>query len=266
MYLLVYLLMSFYFSCILSKWLTSESKKIFNLGPPKTGTSSLGDYLRCVGYDNVTHWHCGSAGKELRCGECFTDAIVSRKRLDETCGPKTAFAEMDLVGKCVLPQVTHLEWLYFGYPGSKFVLIKRDVSGWLASAYDWGRMDLRLFRCLVKLKAIKLPSKYKNIAPLDINNVTFIEVDGKNLLAAWYQDHYARIRKFFNVVVRNPAALFFSLLHQDDLEPRLRHFLELDRASSRNVRMGVIEEVKSPEATRKCWGVSNRNRNASRPH
>jgi hypothetical protein len=219
-----------------------------------------------VGYDNVTHWHCGSPEKELRCGDCFTDAIVSQKRLDEACGPKTSFAEMDLIEKCVLPQVTHLEWLYNNYPGSKFILIKRDLRGWLASTHDWGRMDLRLFRCLVKLKAIELPSAYKDIAPLDISNVTFLEVDGENLLAKWYLGHYARVRKFFKAVVRNPTALFFSLLHQEDLEHRLRQFLELDRISSRNVRLGFIEEVKSPEATRQCWGVSNTNGNATRPH
>lgn len=264
--ILLYICLLSCLSVALAKWMATERRKIFNLGPPKTGTTTLGEYLHCVGYDNVTHWHCGTPEKELRCGDCFADAISSHKRLDEACGPKTSFAEMDLVEKCVLPQVTHLQWLYNNYPGSKFVLIKRDVQSWLASTHDWGRMDLRMFRCLVQLKYIRLPSEYKLLAPIEISNVTFNEVGGEALLATWYKTHYARTRKFFNVIARDPQALFFSNLHESNLESRLRQFLELDRVSSESVRMGFNEGILSPEISSKCWVNSNKNGNATRTH
>lgn len=77
--------------------------KIFGIGLTRTGTTSLTEALKLLGYSAV---HCPMSHEEIKNHEASTDTAVA-----------TRFEFLDLL-----------------YPGSKFILTTRDLDSWIESA------------------------------------------------------------------------------------------------------------------------------------
>lgn len=96
--------------------------KIFGLGLSRTGTKSLTQALRVLGYDTI-HYPCDEATyNEL------THGSYSLSILEEFDGMT------DITTVPFYPQLDR------AYPGSRFILTARDKEAWLASMKNfWGR-------------------------------------------------------------------------------------------------------------------------------
>ena len=90
--------------------------KIFGIGLPKTGTTSLYAALHGLGYRSATFGHL----KEMR-PDAWLDGDFSPDYL----------AELDAVTDTPIP--TYYPQLDVRYPGSKFILTVRDPDAWLES-------------------------------------------------------------------------------------------------------------------------------------
>jgi hypothetical protein len=84
--------------------------KIFGIGLTRTGTTSLTEALKLLGYSAV---HCPMSYEEIETHEVSTDTAVAAR-----------FEFLDLL-----------------YPGSKFILTFRDLDSWIESAAFLRRSD-----------------------------------------------------------------------------------------------------------------------------
>jgi hypothetical protein len=84
--------------------------KIFGIGLTRTGTTSLTEALKMLGYSAV---HCPMSYEEIDKHESSTDTAVAAR-----------FEFLDLL-----------------YPGSKFILTIRDLDSWIESASSLIRSD-----------------------------------------------------------------------------------------------------------------------------
>jgi len=84
--------------------------KIFGIGLTRTGTTSLTEALKILGYSAV---HCPMSYEEIENHEASTDTAIAAR-----------FEFLDLL-----------------YPGSKFVLTTRDLDSWIESAASLDRFE-----------------------------------------------------------------------------------------------------------------------------
>jgi hypothetical protein len=92
--------------------------RIFGIGLPKTGTSSLHAALKRLGFASSHFPHDDATVSELRNGQY---ALSILQRLD---------AVSDIPIPAVFPQLDE------AWPGSKFILTVRDFDQWMASCRD----------------------------------------------------------------------------------------------------------------------------------
>ena len=130
--------------------------KVFNVGLPKSGSSSVLDYFRCGGV-TASHWLCGEGGeparkKDIRRRECGRCALLNHQAgrpILEGCGEYQVWAQLDSedAETCFLPQVEALGELHDQFPDAMFILPLRPVEHWLASVNEWHGMRQRLQKC-----------------------------------------------------------------------------------------------------------------------
>ncbi|MGL4237091.1 sulfotransferase family protein [Tabrizicola sp.] len=89
--------------------------KIIGIGLPKTGTSSLHDALKILGYKSVHFPHDPRTVAQIRGGDYALDVL------------KTADAVSDVPIPAIFPR------LDTAFPGSKFIQTDRDVDAWIES-------------------------------------------------------------------------------------------------------------------------------------
>jgi len=127
------------------------TEKMFIVGLPKAGTTSLQHYFQCGNF-STSHFTCG----EKICGECIRNNMLLRKKDPlEGCGSATVYAQMDVTfypdDICYYPQIHALRELHDAYPDSVFLLNLRNVEEWVHSVQSWktgkGPLALRLKRC-----------------------------------------------------------------------------------------------------------------------
>jgi hypothetical protein len=156
-----------------TKYVSAPTGYVFNLGFPKSGSSSLYEYLRCrhqfhpsetSGVKKVAHYLCGRkdfmGSREYQtCGECVQRAVASAASqssgntplpLNVSCSGALLFAQMDYANStsCAFPQIENLEYLLQRHPEAKFLLLTRPVDRWLRSVHQFFDLKARLLACL----------------------------------------------------------------------------------------------------------------------
>jgi hypothetical protein len=124
-----------------------SAPKIFVVGLPKSGTSSVHYFLQCGGV--VSSHHACDGG---HCGKCIRDNVLAQRDPLHECGSQyKAYTQMDLTfndGKnCFYPQISALAHLHEYYPDSVFILNLRPVDAWVKSVLRWNDLAARLQRC-----------------------------------------------------------------------------------------------------------------------
>jgi hypothetical protein len=94
---------------------TTSSPKIFCIGLPKTGTTSLHHALEILGYRSIHRPKDRLTAQQLRNGDYRLKVL------------ETADAMSDVPVPAVFPQLDR------AFPGSKFILTRRDLESWITS-------------------------------------------------------------------------------------------------------------------------------------
>lgn len=167
-----------------SQTMNSSKSRIFVVGLPKAGTTSLDALLKGAGY-NSCHQRCipGRLDVDRICTN-YRNHLPLLKDFDEF----DAFTQLDLLWDCnnaklscrinCWPQLTFIRELDEQYPGSKFILNTRNVANHVDSIKRWDRLGDRI----------------------DKNPVPFLMHDNKTLetrLADWIVSHNNFIRRYF---------------------------------------------------------------------
>jgi len=200
--------------------------RYINAGLPKTGSTSIQDFYICTGLTAGHYTHAGEMlGKQV-----YKCAARGRKLLD--CGPCfDAYAQIDFIGqgRCIIPQITHLERLVRDYGNATFLLPFRNASAWASSAQHFegpwpaDRLPQRLARC--QLPGVGAPRN-----------------DSLDALAAWYVTVNDRAR---DVLARAERSRGLKWVEFDVAD-----------ANAAFVLAGTVPGGGRPA----CWGQSNANR------
>jgi len=120
--------------------------KYFVVGMPQSGTTSIYNYFRCGGMQNVVHQMCG----RMSCARCMWENIQQRRPVFQGC-EHDVYTQLDDDGYgnrsfCFFPQ-RNLSLLHASYPSSTFILNTRNPIDWVNSVSNWGDLRSRLSRC-----------------------------------------------------------------------------------------------------------------------
>eukprot|EP00977_Amphora_coffeiformis_P004447 scaffold945_cov170-Amphora_coffeaeformis.AAC.27 len=112
-----------------------DESRIFNVGFPKMGSSSLENIFKRSGYYS-RHHHCGRAGY---CGACIRQEVMKKRDPLVMCGNFTVWTQMDYHPPSlpIYPQIQYLHELYSVAPNATYILPFRNVSKWVYSLTHW---------------------------------------------------------------------------------------------------------------------------------
>lgn len=262
---------------------TAAVYHIFNLGFPKSGSSSFFEYLQCRLHNNashggslyspsplISHYTCGRksfmGSREFQtCGECIQRAAASDSHLSLqlSCSGAKAFTQMDYANAthCTFPQIEYLEYLIQSYPHAKFVLLTRPVLRWLHSVKNFFDLKLRLEACLHRRPSL-FPGLIVSDLASDLVPVSLAAIKGKKnssggggvhdtILAKWYAWHQTRVEQIFKKKNQTEKLLIVDV--EDDVssvQDRLDSFLGLssDHKSEQSHRLALVQ----------CWRHANK--------
>jgi hypothetical protein len=234
----------------------SDMKLIINLGFAKTGTTTMKEFLDCIGVRGVTHWQCN---RRDTCGVCFSIAKQNNISITKACGKDhVAYTEINEVQRCIFPQISHLQFLTTKHADARFILLYRDSQSWIKSARNYGSADLMFFRCYLRSgQPLSLQAREKLLGNASGTGTTrrrltrelYDTVHGDRILMRWYERQYSLMRNFF--AKRPSIAFFFSNLSRPTLEDDLREFL--------GRRTSPGQTLATTSAKKRCWGHANRN-------
>ena len=127
---------------------STGQSKVFVIGLPKTGTTSLHAFFKCGGLSS-SHWRCGG---QTRCGECIKSNIQRGRPPVQGCGDFDVYAQMDVNADgnhpCYFPQIDALDVLYTHYPTATYIFNTRPFEHWNRSIHRWHGMNHRLrYKC-----------------------------------------------------------------------------------------------------------------------
>lgn len=196
-------------------------KPYFNLGFPKTGTSSLHNFFDCGGLDSV-HFRCNRIDS---CARCMKESVEAGGRpldLCETGSRKIdVFAQMD--NGLYFPQIELLDELVAGYPNATLFLTFRSIEKWYNSLNKWPP----------RRNGPHMNDKMKK------ENITgFPSGVGKNVdeFADWFCNHVERVR---GIVARSPTLTLVEVDIEDStIAKRMSDMFDIDES---------------------CWGHTNAN-------
>ena len=123
-------------------------KKVFGIGMPKTGTSSLHTALEILGIKSIHYPHDEKTVRELEAGNYRLSLLDEYDALCDVPIP-AIFAQLD---EC--------------WPDSKFILTVRDQEEWLDSCENW-------FKRIQTSKRLSEIQKQIRINQLKIRNINF---------------------------------------------------------------------------------------------
>ncbi len=217
---------------------TEESyrRQVFNLGFPKSGTTSLAEFLTCIGYSNVTHWACNST-TYYYCADCISAALKINEPVEKYCGHHDAYAQMDFIGakSCSLPQLSFRQ-LDRLHPGSIFILEERNFSSWIKSVRSHPNgLESRMKRCALQYQYQKEEANNKKL--------TFhVETVADAFLERWVQSHVNDVKEYF----RNRSSDFLAFnMEEPSASKTLHSFFVQFAGFSRN------------QAPSSCWTQRN---------
>ena len=168
----------------MSKYFVGRAR-IFVVGLPKAGTSSLHTYLSKSGIKSC-HQTCRKNNSEVIPTFRICDNASKNQPLLAGFDFVDAFTQLDWLLPCnkdlkcatCWPQLTLIPLLDKQYPGSKFILNTRNISNHVSSIMRWGNLAQRIQK----------------------NNVPFFSMTRGTLednLAAWITSHNDFVRHFF---------------------------------------------------------------------
>lgn len=199
---------------------------IFAVGLPKSGSTSVLDFMRCGGFRNArtSHFSCGKAdAPPMFCGQCAHANFVAKRPLLHGCGDFDVWAEINYTpegertGECFFPQVSALQQLFDYAPNATWVLPTRPANHWVDSVVAWGTMQQDLTAC-------------------DLDDLPAGEGNETAALARFYEAHTAKVRAFAR---RHASTLTL-------VEVEIEH--EAAAAHAMSAAFGIDAS---------CWGVSN---------
>eukprot|EP00573_Skeletonema_grethae_P011844 CAMPEP_0201702176 /NCGR_PEP_ID=MMETSP0578-20130828/35407_1 /ASSEMBLY_ACC=CAM_ASM_000663 /TAXON_ID=267565 /ORGANISM="Skeletonema grethea, Strain CCMP 1804" /LENGTH=337 /DNA_ID=CAMNT_0048189657 /DNA_START=213 /DNA_END=1222 /DNA_ORIENTATION=+ len=196
-------------------------KPYFNVGFPKTGTSSLHNFFKCGGLDSV-HFRCSRIDS---CARCMRESVEAGGRPLDLCDLDSrkidVYAQMD--DGMYFPQIELLDELVAGYPNATLFLTFRSMEKWYNSLNKWPprRNGPHMNDRLKKQNITGFPSGV-----------------GENVdeFAEWFCNHVERVR---GIVARSPS---LTLVEVD---------IEDSTTAKRMSDMFDIDES--------CWGHTNAN-------
>ena len=185
--------------------------KIFVIGFPKAGTTSIHDALECAGYKSV-HWgiyesndypvHAIRFGKNVSSvGMLIKLAKYNNLPLLYYLNNYNAFTQMDISldkNLCYWPQLTDIPLLDKQYPNSKFIFNTRPLNKWISSVNRWGDLKLRLTK-------LEIPGLPYGVGSKDDELVKWHDWHKNNMIEYFKNDE----DKFtiFNIEEDNPKKL-----------------------------------------------------------
>ena len=156
-----------------------KDTKVFVIGMPKCGTSSIAGFFRCARSARVSHHACGHQGllcadclarnaaahvrsraqeRHLAIGKTVTQFYIVKLPLLTGCDDFGVYAELDDPASCVFPQVSLLDALVAEFEASAvFVLNERPVANWVRSVTYWNNGDAKLvcvWVCLIFFRVL----------------------------------------------------------------------------------------------------------------
>ena len=158
--------------------------KIFNLGLPKSGSSSLHSYFHC---HNLISFHWSANGVYVGpCMDAFKKNVTLPKLIQRCSIFKhfDAYTQMDYIEmhRCLFPQNMFLEWIDQTYPKSKFIMLTRPVHDWIKSINHWKNdMGVRLLKCI--------RTKYSDITTPNASRY--------DVFKSFYEWHYQYVINYF---------------------------------------------------------------------
>ena len=196
--------------------------KVFNLALPKAGTSTFHQLMQQMGCYSV-HQHIRRPNMERLAEINYTDTKVGRlmemaywneKPLMYYMDPKiNAVSQMDINEPkakgpsvpmhTVFPQLIYYDLLLKQYPGSKFVLIKRNISEHIASIDNWRNMRW-------KMTVSEIPYLPAGKGETDRE------------MRIWIEEHYRRVTEYFNAFAPDQ---FLSVWLEENPLPQIAAFL-----------------------------------------
>jgi hypothetical protein len=190
--------------------------KIFVIGFPKSGTTSIQESLTSAGISAI-HWGVDN----IFVGTSIQKYKSQNKLLLSEINTYQAFTQMETCideHRCYWPQLVDVPLLNQQYPNSKFIFNDRNIDNWLKSLYRWNistgpirRDGQSLIERIIKLNIPGLPrGKGKT--------------DGE--LKDWYIQHKNNMIDFFK---NKDNFLLFNI--EIDSGEILAEFLEIQNFS-----------------------------------
>ena len=217
---------------------TARDEKIFCISFQRTGTTSVGQFLKGLGY-GVADWsvsHRNEWGRKWVEGQF--DAITQSDDFRQ----HQAFED----GPWFAPEF--YRFLYHRFPKSKFILFERDADAWFASmlSHSGGRS---LGVTAVHAKIYRREAEY---LALCAKSDTPEDVDMNGLDLAGHEAHYTSLyrtrndetRAFFKE--RDASRLYFSRLEDPGKWKGLATFLGHDPNVAQDVHMNKSPRPASP--------------------
>ena len=214
-----------------SKTIISPERPVFDVGLPKSGTTSVYDYMVCGGYRS-SHWTCDAVHEF--CGVCARANFDAGRPLLQGCGGYEVWAEINVTpcangtacgdayaplatpqNECFFPQLSALPQLHAAYPHATWVLTLRPARHWAASLANWWDLQQRLAAC-------DLPGLPRGVGAAETDLISF------------FDNHTARVREF---AAAHPSLRLVEI-----------HVEGEHAASSMQHAFGVAQS---------CWGKSN---------
>ena len=170
-----------------SSSLLKRRSKVFNLGLPKSGSTSMQDFFTCVGRKSF-HWQYN----RTYIGDCVLDAVTNNVLIEKVRNVKCNYlrgfdvlAQMDYASakKCHLPQIMDLNYLNRMYPDALYVLPLRPSADWAKSVSGWSDLKDRIINC---------------VNQHNLYNLTYVKKNDKQkFLAKFYDAHKEYIQSYF---------------------------------------------------------------------
>jgi hypothetical protein len=186
--------------------------KIFVIGFPKSGTTSIQESLTSAGISSV-HWGVDN----IVVGTSIQKAKSQNKPLLSEINTYQAFTQMETCidkDRCYWPQLVDVPSLDQQYPDSKFIFNDRNIDNWLKSLHNWNintgpirQSGESLIERIIKLDIPGLP---KNKGKTD------------DELKDWYLQHKNNMIDFFK---NKDNFVIFNI--ESDSGDKLAEFLEM---------------------------------------
>jgi len=166
---------------------------VLNVGYPKVGSSTIKDFMACIGFKS----NHGQNGKKM------FENLADGKRLyhpNSSSNKKAhAYSQLDQNGGTgYYPQISLLDELHEVDPDSTFVFNFRPIKDWIRSITEWFSMRRRMGSFLMPglVLSPEQRKRAEGIARGKVNNSPQLPLLSEVQLAQWWCGHALHIREY----------------------------------------------------------------------